>query len=286
MEHQHSHVHTPALEEGMDHHSHGHVPMAPVSSMPTKRAKRSSSHSHSSHPSPSMSSERSAHADRTTSSSQDAVSLSTRSVDKSSTPASLPATAKSKLDSIEVHDTKAADRVQSIGWMCIAADALHNLGAPCAILPLFCGILRQLVDGLSIGIAFSISPAQGLSAAIAIALHELPKELGTFALLLHAGFSRKRALLYNCLSGVGALIGAVIGLALGTLILDGQRWILCIVVGSFLYIALGDIVPQLHSMHGGTLPLLLQVAGFALGFLVMILLAIYEEHSEPTCRFE
>jgi zinc and cadmium transporter len=106
---------------------------------------------------------------------------------------------------------------------------------------------HNFVDGAMIGAAVLTSLPLGVSTAIAVATHEVPQEVGDFAVLLHAGYSRRRALLLNVLSGVSAIAGA----ALAVLLVDAtpamKPYLLCIAAASFMYIAMADLIPDLHS---------------------------------------
>ena len=107
--------------------------------------------------------------------------------------------------------------------------------------------VHNFVDGAMIGAAVLTSVPLGISTAIAVATHEVPQEVGDFAVLLHAGYSRGRALVLNVLSGLSALAGA----ALAVLLVDAapalKPYLLCIAAASFLYIAMADLIPDLHS---------------------------------------
>ncbi|EGD81684.1 SLC39A4 protein [Salpingoeca rosetta] len=152
---------------------------------------------------------------------------------------------------------------RSTGWLILLGDAIHNF-----------------VDGLALGTAFSASTTVGISTTIAILLHEVPHEIGDFAVLLDSGFSVKRALVYNFFSQMTAILGGVIGTA-ASATEEVQQWILAAGAGLFLYVALSDITPHvLHyiiSAASFKKALLLANGGFAVGFLVIILLARYEE---------
>ncbi|VDP99987.1 unnamed protein product [Trichobilharzia regenti] len=114
--------------------------------------------------------------------------------------------------------------VRAIAYTIIAGDGLHN----------FC-------DGIAIGAAFANDIRGGLSTSIAVLCHELPHELGDFAVLLHAGMSVKSALFYNLLSSVLCAGGMILGFLLGGLhSLD--TWIFMLAAGMFVYIALVDMV--------------------------------------------
>ena len=122
----------------------------------------------------------------------------------------------------EVHGTAAS--------LVLIGDAFHNF-----------------VDGAMIGAAVITSLPLGVSTAIAVATHEVPQEVGDFAVLLHAGYTRRRALLLNVLSGVSAIAGA----GLAVLLVDAtpamKPYLLCVAAASFMYIAMADLIPDLHS---------------------------------------
>ncbi len=106
--------------------------------------------------------------------------------------------------------------------------------------------IHNLVDGVLIGAAFLVDIHLGVVTALAVAAHEIPQEVGDFAVLLHSGFSRRKALLYNVLSSFTTLIGA-----LGAWwSLAGIQWvlpyILAVAASSFIYIAVADLIPGLH----------------------------------------
>jgi zinc and cadmium transporter len=136
---------------------------------------------------------------------------------------------------------------------------VHGTGAS---LILIGDAFHNFVDGAMIGAAVLTSVPLGVSTAIAVATHEVPQEVGDFAVLLHAGYSRRRALLLNVLSGVSAILGA----ALAVLLVDAmpmlKPYLLCIAASSFLYIAMADLSPDLHSgrIEGGAFRQLFLVA--------------------------
>ncbi|XP_052089469.1 zinc transporter ZIP6-like isoform X1 [Mytilus californianus] len=162
------------------------------------------------------------------------------------------------------HCHKVPKTVAAIAWMVIIGDGIHNFS-----------------DGLAIGAAFADSLTGGLSTTIAIFCHELPHEIGDFAVLLRAGMTVKQALVYNCVSSVLAFMGMSIGIFIGNI--DGASlWIFVGVAGMFLYIALVDMLPQVSDVDTkkGEHPLchlLLQMSGMLLGGGIMFLVAIFEQ---------
>lgn len=138
--------------------------------------------------------------------------------------------------------------------MILAGDAIHNF-----------------IDGIIIATAFMSGTATGVSITIAIILHEIPQELGDFGVLIHGGMSPKKALIYNALSGTTSIAGGLITFFFldGTTIL--HHTILPIAAGGFLYIALADLIPQLHEQTDAK-ESFWQILLFFVGFLLMYLL--------------
>ena len=111
----------------------------------------------------------------------------------------------------------------------------------------------------------------GLSTAIAAATHEIPQELGDFGVLLHAGYSPRRALLLNVASGAAGIVGAVVVYTAASHLPAALPYMLAFAAGGFLYVAMADLIPGLHSHHQGRNPFrqtLLIGAGIATMLLV------------------
>lgn len=156
-----------------------------------------------------------------------------------------------------------ANTVLDMAWMVIAGDGLHNFS-----------------DGLAIGAAFSSSIAAGLSTSFAIFFHELPHELGDFAVLIKAGMSIKQALLYNIMCACLAFVGVIIGLVIGEYTTNFKMWVLALTAGGFLYVALVDMLPGLIKISSDVsdkwLFAIVQL-GLISGFCGMLLIALYED---------
>ena len=120
------------------------------------------------------------------------------------------------------------------GYLILVGDGVHNL-----------------VDGLLLGAAFVAETQLGIVAAAAVLAHELPQEVGDFVLLLESGLSRTRALLYNLLSASTILPGVVLGYLLAERIEPLVGVALGAAAGGFLYVALADLVPELHRRRRG-----------------------------------
>ena len=116
-----------------------------------------------------------------------------------------------------------------------------------ATLILIGGALHNLADGAVIAASVLISIPLGISTALAVAAHQIPQEVGDFAVLLNAGFSRRRALLLNALSASSAVGGAIIVYAAAETLPNTLPYLLAVAAGSFLYVAMADLIPHLHK---------------------------------------
>jgi len=105
---------------------------------------------------------------------------------------------------------------------------------------------HNFVDGAVIATAVMTSVPLGISTAIAVAAHEIPQELGDFAILLHAGYSRGRALLLNVLSGLSSALGALVAFVAFDFVPMMRPYCLALAAASFLYVAMADLIPGLH----------------------------------------
>ena len=106
--------------------------------------------------------------------------------------------------------------------------------------------LHNFIDGAIIASSFLASPELGIATTIAVALHEIPQELGDFGILVHAGMKPKRALLLNLASALAAVAGGVVTLIFVS-IGHVELWLLPFTAGAFTYIASTDLLPELHK---------------------------------------
>jgi zinc and cadmium transporter len=116
------------------------------------------------------------------------------------------------------------------GTLIIIGDAVHNL-----------------VDGVLIAAAFMTDIDLGIVTALAVAAHEIPQEIGDFAILLNSGYKRGRALFFNVLASMATLVGAVIAYYSLQSMQQALPYILAIAASSFIYIAVADLIPGLHK---------------------------------------
>ena len=151
---------------------------------------------------------------------------------------------------------KTAHSMSNSSKMVIIGDAIHNFA-----------------DGLAIGAAFSISIAAGFSTSLAVLCHELPHEVGDFALLLHSGMPTKTAVFFNIVSSIFAFFGMVTGLLLGS---TGpfSTWLLASTVGVFIYVALVSMMSEIGG--GGAKSLILNTLGMVGGAVLLLMIGLYE----------
>lgn len=147
----------------------------------------------------------------------------------------------------------------------------HSLGT----MNILGGALHDVIDGMAIAASFLISPVVGISTTIAVILHEIPQEIGDFGVLIHSGYSVKRALLYNFLSGLlGILVGVLV-------VLIGDRselvspYLVPFTAGAFIYIAGSDLIPELKK-ETLTYRSLIQLVALISGILMMVALTFLE----------
>jgi zinc and cadmium transporter len=118
----------------------------------------------------------------------------------------------------------------TVAWLIIVSDAIHNF-----------------IDGLVIAAAFLVGAPLGWATTLAIVAHEVPQEIGDFAVLIHGGFSRGRALLWNFLSQSTCILGGLVGYVAGT---GSEALLVPLAAGGFIYIAAADLIPELHPGSG------------------------------------
>ncbi len=122
-----------------------------------------------------------------------------------------------------------ADGSRSSVWMVIIGDGFHNF-----------------TDGLAIAAAFVADFRLGVLTSIAIIAHELPQELGNFLVLIHSGFSKTRALVWNMVSSLATLVGAVLSYFMLQALEGYASVFLCLAAASMIYVAIADLIPGLH----------------------------------------
>ncbi len=164
-------------------------------------------------------------------------------------------------DGHDHHHHSDAERAGRGGLSVLVGDSVHN----------FC-------DGVIIATAFLVNPSLGWVTAMAILAHEIPQEAGDYIVLLNAGFSRGKALVYNALSGLAAVLGGVLGYYLVGPFESALPYLLVVASSSFIYVAVADLLPQLQQRLSWR-DTLVQVAWLAAG-LGLVLLATTGLHGD------
>ena len=124
---------------------------------------------------------------------------------------------------------------------------VHSVAGP---LILFGDAFHNCIDGIVIAAAFLTNTTLGVATALAVIAHEVPQEIGDFAILLDGGYSKQRAFLYNLLSSLTTLPGAVISYFFLKAAQTAVPYILALSAASFIYIAMADLIPELHKRFG------------------------------------
>jgi len=155
------------------------------------------------------------------------------------------------------HRAHSLNPVHPVAYVNLVSDGVHNL-----------------LDGLIIGASYLVSVPIGLATTLAVALHEVPQEQGDFGILVHAGFTPRRALLMNFLSAILAFVGVAVSLAIGPNVADYTLFMLPLTAGGFIYIAGSDLIPELHrerELSGSLAQFAVMVLAIGMMFLLLLL---------------
>jgi zinc and cadmium transporter len=147
---------------------------------------------------------------------------------------------------------------------------------PVAILNLAGDAVHNLMDGIVIGAGYEVSIPIGVTTTIAVVLHEIPQEIGDFGILVNAGFTARRALLFNLASALVAILGAAFTLLIGPHVETFSLIMLPITAGGFIYIAGSDLIPQIQEACGGMGITLAHFFAILLGIGLMSLLTLLD----------
>ncbi len=129
------------------------------------------------------------------------------------------------------HDGKC--QVHTYSYLILWGDFFHNF-----------------LDGVILALTFLVDVRLGLITTLAVILHEIPQEIGDYVILIHGGFTRTKALFYNFLSGLSSVLGAVFAWSLGKTIEPFLPLGLAMTAGGFIYLAMTDLLPELHESTG------------------------------------
>jgi zinc and cadmium transporter len=148
------------------------------------------------------------------------------------------------------------ESLKSFGYVNLAGDAIHNF-----------------IDGMLIAGSYLVSIPVGIATTIAVILHEIPQELSDFGVLLAAGFSRFNALVFNFISAIFAVLGAVFVLFYNNQISNIDIFLVSFAAGGFIYIGATDLLPELSRRNKISL---FYMSAFALGLLLMYFMLFLE----------
>jgi zinc and cadmium transporter len=148
--------------------------------------------------------------------------------------------------------------IHPVGKLVLLSDGAHNF-----------------LDGIIIGASFMVSVPIGTATTLAVILHEIPQEIGDFAVLLHSGYTKRQALWLNFLSALAAVLGAIVFFMLGEVAETSSMYFLPIAAGGFIYVAVADLIPELHKTKEIKYSVL-QLIAVILGVLAMIVLTFLE----------
>ena len=154
-------------------------------------------------------------------------------------------------------DCKDCVTILPVGRLVLVSDGLHNF-----------------VDGIIIGISYLVSIEIGIATTLAVILHEIPQEIGDFGILIHAGYTKAKALWFNFLSALLAVLGTILVFSLGRNIESLVPFILALSAGNFIYIAAADLLPELHKEHG-VKQSVLETLFVIIGILILYLLVFF-----------
>jgi len=145
--------------------------------------------------------------------------------------------------------------IKSFGYTNLLGDSIHNF-----------------IDGMIIAGSFLVSKELGVATTLAVILHEIPQEIGDFGVLLHAGFSKGKAILFNFLSALISFLGVALALLLKHYVFEIDSLLVSFAAGSFIYIAGSDLIPELHKdieLKNSILQIISVLVGVALMYLLL-----------------
>jgi zinc and cadmium transporter len=149
--------------------------------------------------------------------------------------------------------------IKPVGRIILAADSVHNL-----------------IDGILIGASYMVDIRIGITTTLAVILHEIPHEIGDFAVLLSAGYSWAKAVLFNAVSALFAVLGVILAVVCQSKMASFSQFVLPITAGSFIYIGGANLVPELHCKNDGKSSIY-QCVFIVLGIGLMGLLLLLEK---------
>jgi len=156
------------------------------------------------------------------------------------------------------HIPTTKEHVHAFAYMNLLGDGVHNL-----------------IDGLIIGASYLVSIPLGVATTVAVVFHEIPQEMGDFAVLIQGGFAKEKALFFNFLTSLTSLLGLFLAFFLARYVEGVTLFLVPFAAGGFIYIACSDLIPELHRVKSETQKAIFQLVFFLLGiFMLYLLLAL------------
>ena len=152
------------------------------------------------------------------------------------------------------HHTTQHPEIAPFSYLILVSDGIHNF-----------------IDGLIIAASFAVALPVGVATTIAVALHEIPQEIGDFAVLVYGGFGKAKALFLNFLSAILAILGGIFGFLLSEKIGDSIVFLLPFAAGNFIYIASSDLIPEIKHRESFLKEIIYFIA-FLLGVVLMLII--------------
>ncbi|MFH1285415.1 MAG: ZIP family metal transporter [Candidatus Micrarchaeota archaeon] len=154
------------------------------------------------------------------------------------------------------HCHKEECEVKPVGYLNVIGDGVHNF-----------------IDGVLIASAYLVNVNLGVITTLGVISHEIPQELGDFGILIHSGFSTKKALFYNFISASTAILGALIGYFCFSAVKEYIPLAVGVAAGGFLYIAVADLLPELHGERN-TKKMISQTLAVFFGIMLIFVLGL------------
>lgn len=155
------------------------------------------------------------------------------------------------------HHATEHPEIMPFSYLILISDALHNF-----------------IDGLIIAGSFMVSFPMGFITSLAVILHEIPQEIGDFAVLIYGGIKKVKALFLNFISATVAILGGVIGFFFFQKVGEGILFLLPFTAGSFIYIAASDLIPQIKQ-EWDIKKSIIHLLVFLTGIIIMAIMKIY-----------
>jgi zinc and cadmium transporter len=159
------------------------------------------------------------------------------------------------------HNIQDLNKEKPLGYISLVTDSLHNF-----------------IDGILIASAWAISPEIGIITTLAVIIHEVPQEIGDFGILIYAGFSKRKALFFNFLAALSAILGVLFTASLGNTFENISMYILPLAAGGFIYLAGSDLIPQLQR-EKSVKKTLIQLFAIIAGLTLMLFISRAHSHN-------